>query len=604
MRNERQFPTREQVERVDWEAVATEVRPATCHTLSSVFFQKSRDSAEVGNLEEASVYKFLGHLTFIGLNPGDVDKPLQPGLVATTGRSSDIDDFDDDALGVIEHLIGSLIPAIRARCGDVIWLRKKDHRAAAEAAGAYLEEYRAIDGVGKWVAGINGLSRGMNLARILGDKKPLFESYTAFIQDRLGELKDSCEDAYCARLIDLLIDHRVGDPATLAAIGESIGSRLNDAGSDFLGRQYLDQAIAFFEWAKDGENARRVKRLKGDSLVLLAEQCAARSGHGYSSAAHHLAMGIECLRQGRDDAERVKTLHKKLLEWQLMARGEMQSHSHETNVSELVEGARKQVADMSFRDAVFAMALGHPPINVDALRERVMKHAKEFPLASLFAVTMMASDGRVIGHKPSLIHANGEQQESAIEAEMFHQASMIDWGLRAQAYIDVCRRQIWDEHRPSHQDLQFLVLQNPFVPRGHEMLFLKGIVCGFRGDFDIAAHLLVPQIEESIRYVLKNAGHVTSKLDAKLIQQERSLGTLLEMPETLEIFGKNHVFELRGLLCADFGFGLRNRLAHGFLTYNDSWGIDVVNLWWLVIRFLCIPHATATDEFDDTEPDV
>ena len=598
MSTERHFPSIEEVQSVDWEAAIAEVDLATCHKLSSVFFQRSRECLNEGKTVDSAVFRFLGQLAFMGLNPDNVDKPLQPGLVATTGRSTDIEDFDEEALAVLEILRGTAVPAIRARCGDILWLRRKDHRSASEAASAYLEEYRAVDAAGKWVWGIQGLSRGMNLARILGSKKPLYESYTNFIRNRVEELKDSCDDAYCLRLADLLIDHRMGDPAGLAVIAEAIGVRLNGAGADSLGRQYLDQAINCYEWAKDGENARRVKRLKGASLVALAEHSAAKPGHGYSSAAHHMAMGIECLRQGRGHPDRIKALHKILLDWQKKSREEIQTHSHETNISELVESARRQIAGLSLNDAVFAMALGHGPINVDALRDRVTKQAEEFPLASLFAVTMMAADGRVVGHKPSVIQPSGEQQEAAIEAEMFHQATLIDWGLRAQAYIDVCRRQIWDEHRPSYQDLQFLVLHNPFVPPGHEALFLKGLISGFRGEFDYAAHLLVPQIEESIRHVLKGAGHVTSKLDAKLIQQERSLGTLLAMPETIEIFGKNHVFELQGILCADFGFGLRNRLAHGFLTFNESWGIDVVNLWWLVIRLLCIPHAPATDDED------
>jgi hypothetical protein len=174
---------------------------------------------------------------------------------------------------------------------------------------------------------------------------------------------------------------------------------------------------------------------------------------------------------------------------------------------------------------------------------------------------------------------------------MFHQAAEIDWNLRAQAYIDVCRREIWTAHRPSLRDLQFLVMQNPFIPRGHEPIFLKGIAAGFRGDFDVVAYFLVPQIEEGIRHVLKSAGHVTSKLDSKLIQEQRLLGTLLAMPETTEIFGRDQVFELRGLLCEKTGRDLRNRLAHGFLTYPECWGADVMNVWWLVIRLISFPIA-------------
>jgi hypothetical protein len=63
------------------------------------------------------------------------------------------------------------------------------------------------------------------------------------------------------------------------------------------------------------------------------------------------------------------------------------------------------------------------------------------------------------------------------------------------------------------------------------------------------------------------------------------------MPETTEIFGRDQVFELRGLLCEKTGCDLRNRLAHGFLTYTQCWDSDVMNVWWLVIRVISFPIA-------------
>jgi hypothetical protein len=302
-------------------------------------------------------------------------------------------------------------------------------------------------------------------------------------------------------------------------------------------------------------------------------------------------LGIECLRQAKADAARIETLHKTLIHWQQKTAGELQTFSQQMDVSQIVEAVRKHMEGKTLSDAIFAMALGHPVINCDELRKRVLKNADQFPLTTLFAGSLLASDGRVVAHKPPGFTRDADEREKFIEAEMFHHAAQIDWNLRAQAYIDVCRSEIWLTHRPTLGDLQFLVMQNPFVPPGHEAIFLKGIVAGFRGEFDTVAHFLVPQIEESIRYVLKGTGYVTSKLDSKLIQEERLLGTLLTMPETTEIFGKDQVFELRGLLCEKTGCDLRNRLAHGFLTYNQCWDFDVMNVWWLVIRLVSFPIA-------------
>jgi Domain of unknown function (DUF4209) len=351
----------------------------------------------------------------------------------------------------------------------------------------------------------------------------------------------------------------------------------------------------------DSAAIQKIGLKKADSWIAQADACVGKSGRGYFAATHDLAMGIECLRQAGADQSRIQSLHKKLIEWQEKSLGEMQSFSRETDISKLVEGARKHMEGKSLQDAIFAMALGHPVINCEKLRKRVIQNADQFPLSTLFGGSLIARDGRVIAHKPSGFTSDEAARENFIETEMFHQAAQIDWSLRAQAYIEVCRREIWRIHRPQLQDLQFLVLQNPFIALGHEPFFLKGITAGFRGDFDIAAHLLVPQIEESIRHVLKRAGHVTSKLDSKLIQEQRLLGTLLEMPETIEIFGRDQVFELRGLLCEKAGHDLRNRVAHGFLKYTECWSSEVINVWWLVIRFLCFPIAMTSGVITQNE---
>lgn len=583
-------PTIEELAAVPWEQVIGEAELQTCSKIADLLFKQASKSDEEGKKEDAKCYRFIGQLAFMHLDPHNEDAPLCPAIIMQTGRSSAPEDFDDGALATIERLITSTkCSSLRARFGDLLWIRTKDYKAAQEAAVHYLEAFRQVDSADKWVWDIDGLERGFALARVLGRKKPLFEEYVSFAVGRLNDIEHTCGDAYGTRLLSLLTEHRAGDPKALAAISESIGTRLDSAGSTFLAHDYFDIAARCHEWANDISESKRVKRKKGYSLVELANRCISKPGQGYLSGTHHLAVAIECLRQGGEDEGKITQLHKTLLEWQAKSADEMQTFTTEMNVSEMVESARKHVSGKTLRQAVFAMGVGHPPINCKGLRRRVLQHMDLFPLSSLFAASFMASDGRVLANKPSALTSNEDTREAAIQAEMFHQASQIDWGLRAQAYIDVCRREIWLEHRPTHNDLAFLVLQNPFIPPGHEALFLKGIVAGFRGDFDIAAHLLVPQIEESVRHVLKGAGHVTSKLDAKLIQEQRLLGTLLAMPEAIELFGDDHVFELRGLLCEKFGRDLRNRLAHGFMTYNECWGDDVLNVWWLVIRFLCMP---------------
>jgi len=112
---------------------------------------------------------------------------------------------------------------------------------------------------------------------------------------------------------------------------------------------------------------------------------------------------------------------------------------------------------------------------------------------------------------------------------------------------------------------------------------------GMNGDFLVAVSLLTPQVENAVRIVLKKAGVVTSKIDMRNIEQERVLGALLDMDEAERVFGRDLMFDLRGLLVEKFGSNMRNELAHGLLDLDDFKGPDAEYLWWCALRLMFLP---------------
>jgi hypothetical protein len=75
------------------------------------------------------------------------------------------------------------------------------------------------------------------------------------------------------------------------------------------------------------------------------------------------------------------------------------------------------------------------------------------------------------------------------------------------------------------------------------------------------------------------------------------------MPEAIQIFGEDNLFELRGVLCEKFGFDLRNRLAHGFLTAPECFGPDVLLAWWLILRLCAFPIYRAMQNRNSSQGD-
>lgn len=217
----------------------------------------------------------------------------------------------------------------------------------------------------------------------------------------------------------------------------------------------------------------------------------------------------------------------------------------------------------------------------------------------LLGGSVVDEKGRSRTQLPSLSDLEAEDKK-AIEDEMFAYLARFQWGVRVQGIIEPARIQILNDHHPDISDLAFLVRNNPFVPQGHEGVFLRGLHAGFHGDFLVASHLLIPQIENSIRYALENNGVDVSNLMSDWTQPVKLLGQLFDLDETQEVFGESLVFELRGLLIEKRGAEFRNRIAHGFVSEAECYNAPPKLLWWIVLRLCLIPVLMQIPEDNET----
>ncbi|WP_075154599.1 DUF4209 domain-containing protein [Paenibacillus polymyxa] len=104
----------------------------------------------------------------------------------------------------------------------------------------------------------------------------------------------------------------------------------------------------------------------------------------------------------------------------------------------------------------------------------------------------------------------------------------------------------------------------------------------------ISSHLLIPQLENSIRHILYESGYLVSGIDAQGIQDERNLNSLLYLPELEDLLTADITFDLQGLLVERFGSNLRNRMAHGLLDYDQFYSFELEYLWWITLHLCCL----------------
>lgn len=255
------------------------------------------------------------------------------------------------------------------------------------------------------------------------------------------------------------------------------------------------------------------------------------------------------------------------------------------------------VRGKTIHDALFTLALMSRSPKVSELRKDAEQSVKDSPIQHIFQRMIINPMGKVAEKKPSAISDDASEFETAIRAEMFKNAMAYHQQGSAYCFIEPAKEQINLEHNVRVDDFLPIVTNNPIVPPGRENIYAKGLHAGLMGNFLEAAHLLIPQIENSLRYVLSQNGVITSKFDADGIQDEYDLNAILCDPkiasELEKAFGEDIVFDLRGLLVERFGSNLRNLLSHGLIDYDGFFSPRISYLWWLTLRLCCLPLLLA-----------
>jgi hypothetical protein len=137
----------------------------------------------------------------------------------------------------------------------------------------------------------------------------------------------------------------------------------------------------------------------------------------------------------------------------------------------------------------------------------------------------------------------------------------------------------------SLDDLSFIVDENPFIPQGREPLYARGLLAGLHGDPVIAAYLLIPQLENSLRHLLKQHGFIASK--SEVIQDDYLLNKVLYSPDLKEVLTEDIILILKGLLVERMGANIRNEICHGLFDYSQFFQPQITYIWWLTL-YLCL----------------
>jgi hypothetical protein len=549
-----------------------------------------QSNLESNNLDIASAYLLLNDITSMSFDHNIFSLGYVPMWSGPDGRTATIDDITDLDLQILENLILNLknLP-LKARISDVLWQRKKHNKWAEIAVESYFEIAKQKEDIDNWVDCYENFQRALlianrthydNLNKIIEEIEKVIERY-----------KDDDERFLIMRLVDLLLEIRKGDTENHANIMEHLSILSEKNLKYYISVQRWDIASKCWQRLNKIENKRRADLSAVE--VLIKESKSQEEKEAFFEATTSLSQAYQRLKKIGNSDELRKQVNQDLVRLQVESKKFMQTFSEEIDVSEIIRGITDRIKGKTLREALIGFALNITVPNVENLREQVIGHLKDFPLSNLFKQLIKDDKGRTVGVLPYVDINNPEESETAIYMRMIRDASFTDT-FSVGPCIKTMLKIIDEEHVISFDDINTIISNNPLIPPDRERIFSMGFLAGFKGDYLSANSLLIPQLENSLRYILECMGFNTStfnKMNPE-IQEDLNLGDLLhEFKEQLQnFFGKDLYFDINHVFNEKISFNLRNDFSHGKLSYNDFYSDKSIYGWWLLWRICVLCH--------------
>jgi Domain of unknown function (DUF4209) len=548
----------------------------------------ARDAAQERN-EQHKVQALQLLVVVAGMNPADDARaPFGRYMSGTDGAGNpwhtplpnDLTKRHVDALATFLAVVKT--PVLRARLADVLWycLTPRNPEHARSAIAIYLrlaEEWFSPD---NWVLSEQYFSRAFRISAQLGRQSAEFAMVLATAWSFLGRLDGNDPLYYTERIVSRIMGTLSSAQAT------TLFDRVKGIADQSLVSYDFERARTYYDLsirlAKALERAEEVK-----SLRLVRAETHATQGlmaPNETQRSMYLRIARQELLNAGAPRERISEVSALLDESQVLAVNEMTSIGTEFSLGQLPDYVRDLVRGHDPIKALWILA----GIPVMPSRQRAREVAEEGVKKHVFAYGFgrrhLSRDGRQQGETPGAIGSSESDREAAILG------AMRDHAAHGRMYavlgaIEPGRNQLLVQHEYTLTEIYAMLRPRPFIPQGHHLLWAKAIHAGLVGEYDVAVHILAPQMENALREVLRRQGEIVySTRDG--VQSLISIENVLDHPKSLHIFGDDFLFALDTSLAGRLGANVRNDVAHGLFNDVGSNSYDAAFVWWLALRLL------------------
>jgi hypothetical protein len=502
-------------------------------------------------------------------SPGELSEwktHFGPAFMSGDFRNPDIAWIDQAVVKYWEkRMTAAKHPLLRARYADLVWDLSKAAcglKAPIEAARIAVDGYVAAAGLANAQSAMpasDRLQRGLKLAVSVGDQGRAEQARDAIVDlfTRVNEtwgwvtLFDIFEESPKIKLTQPQQDALVA--GLEAHITEIAGK---PEGVDPAGTMHVAaRLVRHYQRLGRQPEAGRVVLASGQAAERRA---AANPDHTIAHFWLDAVFRFYRVNGLDDEAERVQIVARSRGE---QARGEAQAVPDDMDIPpDELEKFVNELTEGGFEEAIQKIVGRYIP-DLDVLRDRLKRFRKEFPMAMMWPIAKMSEGQMVAKIGPVDTDPDGALL-NAVSDEISHMRKFL------AAALD----RTWQRYSVTPEQVVSLLYESPAFTVRFRGLMQLGVEAYFAGDHPKAISLLIPQIENALRFLLTLVGRPPNKprRGNQPGMTEKTLTDILEHePVIKDKFGEAAHLYMLAFLADARGKNIRNRMSHGLMAVED-----------------------------------
>lgn len=559
------------------------------HELIKEFYSKSKRAEENRNEKNQTIYSLFWVLCRI-FDEKKVNNDFFENLI--NELSSNHLTFFEDIVSYIQH------NDLAAITNEILWKTKKDYRFAVRAVNFYLQSAILHEDPENWTYTYDSIEFAFDLASTLGRNTSTFDDVYNHITTSLDKYNGKDRNFFSVNLMELLLKSKKDIEKKYLTLSEEAGKEAEKNHDFRKAHDWWILLARLYRKYNDKKNERSSLINAAETYVKEAEDSITRKNPSYLRAVRFVEMGIEEYRQLGKTHQEVAQLHKKLLDYQAISSAEFARIEVDPQKSPDIFKKIKEQSDLlvseikskNLLESLEFLGLKFPYPDYLKNKEEAQDHFDNAPVGFIIEKSVTTEKGKTT----QKIKSGLDDKEKRLENFAFNLLTR-QMEINVKFIAEPLRSEIYLNNRPQIRDIIPILEDSAFVPENRKFIFAKGLHAGLIGDYMTAVHLLTPQIENSIRYLLELNGLITSNLPDDLIQDEFNLNFLLYRDELNKIFDENIIFLLRGVLIERSGLNARNLIAHGLLNDGNLYSHFMAFIWWMVLWLVILGNKINND---------